>query len=259
MRVEGERAFVLHARLWRETSLIVELLSESHGRIGAVARGVQGPKKHVQRAALQPWQCIAFAGEQRGELWTLKQWEAVDAAPRHTGEAALAGFYVNELMLRLLPRQDAVPEVFALHQALRQDLGVLLPLSWCLRRYERDLLEALGLGLAWGETGDGEPLDPAARYRVDPEQGLWRDRTHAADSVRGSALLALAADVCPLPEELAELRRIMRIVLAHHLGGKPLKAWTLMADMARSSNTLREASATLAGVPVSEHGVDPSK
>ena len=239
MRIAGERAFVLHARPWRETSLLIELLTDQHGRVGAVARGVTGAKQQAKRAALQPWQHIEFDALPKGELWTLSRWEAVDAAPRHVGDAALAGFYVHELLLRLLPRQDAVPEVFARYAQLRDELagatapGGASPLAWALRRFERDLLDALGLGLPWGETADGEALDPAARYRIDPERGAWRDRSHAADSLRGSALLALAADRLPPAEELTELRRALRAVLAHQLGGKPLKAWSLMADVAR--------------------------
>lgn len=233
MRIDGERAFVLHARPWRETSLLVELLTEGHGRVGAVARGVQGARKMAQRAALQPWQAIECSAVQRGELWTLARWEALDAAPRHVGEAALAGFYVHELLLRMLPRQDAVPEVFGRYAVLRREIGLLEPLGWCLRRFERDLLDALGLGLPWAETAGGEALDPAARYRIDPGHGVWRDRSHAADSLRGSTLLALAEDRCPPAEELAELRRGLRAVLAHHLGGRPLKAWSLMAEVGR--------------------------
>ena len=251
MRVGGERAFVLHARPWRETSLLVELLSEHHGRIGVVARGVQGTKQQAKRAALQPWQAIEFDAVQRGELWSLARWEAVDAAPRHSGDAALAGFYVHELLLRLLPRQDAVPEVFHRYATLRGELARVtpptgpLPLAWTLRRFERDLLDALGLGLPWGETADGEALDPAGRYRIEPEHGAWRDRSHAPDSLRGSALLALAEDRCPPAEELGELRRGLRAVLAHHLGGKPLKAWSLMAEVARAGRSAAGAGERL--------------
>jgi len=253
MRISGERAYVLHARPWRETSLLVELLTAAHGRVGAVARGVTGAKQQARRAALQPWQHIEFDALPKGELWTLARWEAVDAAPRHLGAAALAGFYVHELLLRLLPRQDAAPEVFARYATLRGELATpasalkaahtgpalsgvaALPLAWTLRRFERDLLDALGLGLPWGEAADGGALDPAARYRLDPEHGAWRDRSHAPDSLRGSALLALANDRLPPPEELAELRRGLRAVLAHHLGARPLKAWGLLAEVARVS------------------------
>ena len=95
----AEPAFVLHARPWRETSLLVEVLSAEHGRIGLVARGVQGPKKHLLRAALQPLQSIHFDGEQRGELAQLRAAEAVDAAPLLHGDAALAAFYINDCLL----------------------------------------------------------------------------------------------------------------------------------------------------------------
>ena len=96
-----------------------------------------------------------------------------------------------------------------LYAALRAELAAIVPLGWCLRRFERDLLEALGLGLAWGQTAEGDALDPAARYRIDPERGAWRDRSHGVESLRGSALLALAEDRCPPAEELAELRALL--------------------------------------------------
>lgn len=99
MRYNAEPAYVLHARLWRETSLLVEVLSEQHGRLGLLARGVQGAKRHPLRAALQPLQHIRLEAVQRGELAQLRSAEALDAGPRLAGEATLAGFYLNELVL----------------------------------------------------------------------------------------------------------------------------------------------------------------
>ena len=109
MRIENQPAFVLHARNWRETSLLVEVLSAEHGRIGLVARGVHGPKKHLLRAALQPLQHIRLDAVQRGELAQLVSAEALDAAPRLAGDAMLAGFYLNELVLRMTQRLDPQP------------------------------------------------------------------------------------------------------------------------------------------------------
>src|SRR3546814_9634973 len=83
MRYDAEPAYVLHARPWRETSLLLELLTENHGRIGLVARGVQGPKKHVLRAALQPLQHIRFDGVQRGELAQLRTAVAIEIGRVH--------------------------------------------------------------------------------------------------------------------------------------------------------------------------------
>lgn len=237
MRIEDQPAFVLHARAWRETSLLVEVLTRDHGRLGLVARGVQGPKKHVLRAALQPLQHIRLAATQRGELAQLQSAEALDAAPRLLGDAMLAGFYVSELVLRLAPRQDPAPALYAAYAAVRERLSQD-GLAWTLRRFERDLLEAIGVGFDYGADGDGEAIEPAARYRLDPEHGPRRlqrdgDATGRADAATGQALLALAADVPPDPVDMASLRRALRAVLAHHLGPRGLKSWELSAGPAR--------------------------
>ena len=110
MRLTAEPAYILHVRPWRETSVLVEALSGQHGRIGLVARGVQGPKNQVLRAALQPFQHVRLDAVLRGELARLTAAESIDAAPRLLGDAALAGFYVNELLLRLVPRGDPFPD-----------------------------------------------------------------------------------------------------------------------------------------------------
>ena len=238
-RYVGEPAFVLHARPWRETSLLVEVLSAEHGRIGLVARGVQGPKRHVLRAALQPLQSIRFDAVQRGELAQLTTAEAVDAAPLLRGDATMAGFYLNELCLRLAPRQDPQPELHAAYAVTRERLGRQEPLAWTLRRFERDLLEALGVGFALDADGDGAPLDPAARYLLDPEHGPRRASNDSGQQRRGAAtgrgLLALAADAMPDREDLASLRLPLRSLLLHYLEGRGLKSWDMLGELGRLS------------------------
>ncbi|WP_058835170.1 DNA repair protein RecO [Luteimonas abyssi] len=236
MRLEAEPAYVLHARRWRETSLLVDVLSESHGRMGLVVRGAQGPRRQVLRAALLPLQHIRFSAVQRGELATLSTAEAVDVAPLLTGDAMLAGFYVNELVLRLVPRQDPHPELFDLYGAVRGRLAGD-GLAWTLRRFERDLLDALGFGLGFDTDGDGAAIDPAMRYTLDPEHGPRRvlsERSgERAQAATGRALLALAADRMPVAEDMPGLRRVLRTVLAHHLGPRGLKSWEMMSALGR--------------------------
>ena len=238
MRIIAEPAFVLHARNWRETSLLVEVLSQNHGRLGLVARGVHGPKRHVLRAALQPLQHIRLDAVQRGELAQLSSAEALDAAPRLAGEAMLAAFYINELVMRLAPRQDPHGDLYRIYGDARARLAGDGSLGWKLRRFERDLLEALGSGFDFTVDAEGAPIDPAARYRIDPEQGARRlvsdrgsgERNTAAT---GSALLALAADLQPGADDLASLRLAMRSVLVHHLGGRGLKSWEMLGELGR--------------------------
>jgi len=238
MRIEGETAFVLHARPWRETSLLVEVLSEGHGRLGLVARGVSSPRRQVLRAALQPLQHIRFDAVLAGELAQLRGAEALDSAPRLCGQVQLAAFYLNELVLRLAPRQDPLPDLFDAYARTRAALVEGGSLAWTLRRFERDLLGALGVGFELDVDGDGEPVDPAARYRLDPEHGARRllsDRSHGERNAAatGSALLALAADVQPDAEDLASLRLPLRAVLAHHLGPRPLASWEMAGQLQR--------------------------
>ena len=237
--IEHEPAFVLPARPWRETSLLVEVLSRDQGRLGLIARGVQSPKQHTLRAALQPLQSIVFSAVLRGELAQLRQAEALDAAPRLQGSAMLAGFYINELLLRLSPRHDPLPELYGLYAWIRERLAQPgESLAWNLRRFERDLLECLGFGFDLEHDMDGVPIDPAARYLLDPMEGprrLLSERSPAERqaSATGRALLALANDQLPVAEDLPGLRRGMRAVLLHHLGGRGLKSWDVLDGLSR--------------------------
>ncbi len=233
MRVLAQPAFVLHARPWRETSLIVELLTMEHGRVGVVARGLNTPKRQPLKAALQPLQHIRVDYLPRGELARLIQAEALDVAPALTGDRLMAAFYVNELLLKLTPRNDAAPALFELYGRVRGEFADGARLAWNLRRFERDLLDALGVGLPWDQTADGESVLADRRYRLDPEVGPVPDLRRAGDSISGETLLCLAADRMPPPEGLAELRRALRVVLSAQLGSTGLRSWGLLDELAR--------------------------
>ena len=232
MRLERQPAFVLHARAWRETSLLVEVLTRDHGRLGMVARGVRTPRGQLLRAALQPLQRIHVDAVQRGELAQLRAAEASDIAPALTGDAVLAGFYLNELVMRLAPRQDPLPRVFEAYAQAREGLRNGARVAWTLRRFERDLLDALGFGFAHGVDAEGQAIDPAARYRLDAEHGVCRvDHGALRDAATGHALLMLQADAMPDADGLASLRRAIRPMLLQLLGGRGLASWTLWPSL----------------------------
>lgn len=223
-----EPAYVLHARAWRESSLLLELFTAGQGRVGTVARGVRGARRQPLRAALQPFQPLSVDYVLRGELAQLRAAEPVAAAPVLAGERLLAGFYLNELLMRMLPRHDPAPALFQRYHEALGELSAGGSLAWALRRFERDLLELLGFAPPWRHDRHGQPLAPDRRYRLDAEHG---PSPVTSGGVSGAALLDLVADRCPEAGGLGELRQALRALILAHLGGRPLHAWGLPARL----------------------------
>ncbi len=229
MRVEQQPAFVLHARPYRETSLLVECLTPDYGRIGVVARGVRNERARLQRAQLEPFQRVEMDLLMKGELATLRSAEPSGAVMRLSGEAGVAGLYLNELVVRLTGRQDPNAELFGFYERTLRRMAAGEPLAWTLRRFERDMLDSLGYALQLdADATGGDPLDPGLSYFYDPESGAIPGRAGDARGIRGADLLALAADRSPDTAGLASLRRMMRQVIAFHLGGGELRAWRVL-------------------------------
>lgn len=228
MRIERQPAFVLHARAWRETSLLLEVFTREHGRIGVIAQGVRGPRKQALRAALQPFVPISVDLLHRSELARLITAEPSGPAAGLLGDRLMAGFYVNELLLRLSARGDPGPDLFDRYHAVLVELAGETPLSWLLRRFERDLLERLGFAPPWRETADGDRIVPEQRYRLDAEVGPVAT---PSGGVAGRALLALADDRMPEPTDLRALRDALRGLIASHLDGRELVSWGVLARL----------------------------
>lgn len=239
MRVEQQPAYVLHARAYRETSLLIEAFTRDYGRVGLIARGVRRERSRLPRGLLQPLQPLLLDWIAKGELGTLAAADAASMPFALGGERLLAAMYANELVLRLSGRGDTHARAFA---AYADCLARLADghVGWTLRRFERDFLADLGYGLPLEMTAGGDSVDPGASYAYDVENGPAHpagmdDRRPRVD---GAALLALAGDEPPDAARLAQLRRMMRHVLRHHLGGD-LNAWSMTAAVAavRSPST----------------------
>lgn len=234
MRIEQQPAFVLHARPYRETSLLLECLTRDFGRIGVVARGVRREKARIQRAQLEPFQRVSLDLLLRGELATLQGVEAVGVGMRLEGQAGLAGLYVNELVVRLTGRQDPMPDLFEAYAIMLPRLASADSQAWTLRRFERDLLEICGYALQLEFEGEsGEALAPEQFYRYHAELGALPCRADLPHALRGSDLLALGSDDLPDAAGLSALRNMMREVIRFHLGGGELRAWRVLGAAVR--------------------------
>jgi len=237
VRVESQPAYVLHTRAWRETSLLLEVFSREHGRIGLLARGVRSARSRITRATLEPFQLLSMDWAGTGELPNLRAAEVTGPPRRFSHDALLSGLYVNELLVRLTARNDPHPTLFARYAALLEELAATDSLAWTLRRFERDLLIELGYGLQLDcEAESGEPLRADADYVYVPELGPvpLQLRQHGAIA-KGSALLALHEDAKPLHDDLAALRRVLRGVITSHVGEQGLRAWRVLRDAMKQS------------------------
>jgi DNA repair protein RecO (recombination protein O) len=223
-RVALQPAFLLHRTPYRDTSLLIEAFSAEHGRLGLVARGARS-RRGTMRALLQPFQALLLGWSGRGELATLTGAEA-HGAPLALGSAAvLSGFYLNELLMRLLPRHDPHPQLFLRYDATLQTLAAKGQDEWALRLFERDLLQELGYGLLLThEGGSGEMVEAHVRYCYQPEFGPRRmaHDTEACLSVHGATLLALECGGDADSRTQAEAKRLMRMILTCYLGPRPL-------------------------------------
>jgi len=241
-RVDLQPAFVLHRRPFRNSSLLVEAFSPEYGRLGLVANGVRRPRA-PWGSALQPFRANLLSWSGRGDLKTLVGLEPTQDGPALEGRGLLSGFYLNELLLRLLPRDDPHPALFRYYAEALMELGRPEREQPALRRFEQRLLRELGYGLvcdhAIGVAGGPTDarIDATAVYAYRPEAGPQLLSADAAPDgrlvVRGCTLHALAAEDLHDPDVLTEARGLMRSLLAHYLGDRPLQSRELFREYLR--------------------------
>src|SRR5262244_4451478 len=163
-RRDEQPAFVLHTYPYRETSAIVETFTAGYGRVALVARGAKRTRSEL-RSVLQAFQPLTLSWSGTGELKTLIRAEWRGGLPLVGGSALLCGFYLNELLLKLLAREDPHPRLFADYEAALQELASGAEQAPVLRRFELTLLTELGYALPLVREADtGAPIDPATRY-----------------------------------------------------------------------------------------------
>jgi DNA repair protein RecO (recombination protein O) len=229
MRIALQPAFILHARAYRETSLLLDIFTPEYGRVSLVARGVRTQRSKL-RAILQPFSPLLISWQGKTELMTMLTAEPQGVPLPLHGECLLSGFYLNELLLRLLQKQDPHPQLYTIyHHTLLELTAVKLEQKF-LRVFEKKLLDELGYGL---------PLKadflPEQLYWFHPEQGFTRcERADEEPSSRlfiGKSLLALATEKLDDPDVLRDVKRLMRIALSPLLGHQPLHSRKLFSGV----------------------------
>jgi len=232
-RIQDELAFVLHSYPFRETSLVLEVFSRQHGRVPLVARGARRPRSAL-RGLLMSFQPLSLSWFGKHELRTLHGAEWQGGQPQLQGTALLCGFYLNELLLNLMARDDPHESLFDYYQQTMQRLAQEDDHAFTLRCFEKHMLQELGYALQLEtEAVSGKPITPTQTYRYILELGAVAETPDASQGMQitGKTLLDMAADDYRDANSARQSKQLIRMLLDHYLAGKTLHTRELMRDL----------------------------
>jgi DNA repair protein RecO (recombination protein O) len=232
-KIAEQPAFVLHSYPYRETSLIIDVLSRDHGRLALVAKGAKRPHSAL-RGVLQTFQPLALSWSGKSEIRTLTGAEWVGGMLPLTGDALLCGFYVNELLVKFCAREDPHPQLFHHYVVTMTRLAHDEPPVQVLRSFERVLLRETGYAMSLGRTVSRRTVVAEGRYVFDPERGV----REASDEwpaqwpvISGQTLLDMEQDDYHRAQTVAQSKTLMRFLLNTYLGGTPLATRQILIDL----------------------------
>lgn len=234
-RVQEQAAFILHHRPFRDTSQILDVISRDHGKLAVVARGSRGARSRL-KGILRPFMPLSISWVIKSDLGTLTGAEILGAPLRLSGDALLSGYYVNELILHFLHRHDPQPAVFdAYAQTIQALASTDVEVAPCLRRFEIEFLRQIGYALNLDrEYGSNNELDADRYYEYRVEQGpVAVGRTEGPLVFKGDTLIAISEQRFAEPNVLRAANRLLRDVIAFHLGGKELKSRKVLLEIHR--------------------------
>jgi DNA repair protein RecO (recombination protein O) len=235
-----EPAYILHHYPYRDSSLLLEVLSRNHGRLGLVARGARSVRARWY-GRLQGFRPLLLSWSLRGDLGTLTGLDSRDGQPSLAGRQLLSAYYLNELVLRLLPRHDPHPGIFDVYERTLRELGDSEEPA--LRIFEKRLLGELGYGLMLDREADsGLPIDPRVTYEFQLERGPVRCDNAAVTGILlcGSSLLALHGETFDDPQARRDAKRLLRAALSLYLGARPLRTREVLRRLAGFDTAERE-------------------
>ena len=231
LKYSNQPVYVLHTYPFKETSLVVELFSQQFGRIAAVAKGARRPHS-TMRGMLQSFQILDSAWSGKNELKTLHSLDWSAGLTLLRGEGLMCGFYMNELLLRLLPREDAHENLFNYYAAALQTLTIGTEFASTLRRFELKLLQEMGYAVPLLQDENDIAIDAEKTYSYEAEYGACDlNATKKGVQCRGKTLLDMARDDYSDAQTQSQSKQLMRYLLAHYLGDKPLHTRQLLIDL----------------------------
>lgn len=234
-RQDNQPVYVLHTYPFKETSLVVELFAREFGRVATTAKGARRPRS-AMRGLLQAFQPMLATWSGKLELKTLHSLDWNGSLLLLQGEALMCGFYLNELLLRLLPREDPHETLFEYYADTLKTLATNQDLATTLRRFELKFLQELGYAIPLTLDVNAMPIAATQHYRYEAEHGAYalRNAMNGYDNgvqLSGQTLIDMANDDYSHSQTKQQSKQLMRYLLAHYLGDKPLHTRQLLIDL----------------------------
>ncbi|OUR93793.1 DNA repair protein RecO [Gammaproteobacteria bacterium 42_54_T18] len=250
--VENALCYVLHSKPFKDTSAIVELLSQEYGLVSVIFKGVRSTKNSAKSRVLQPFQPLLASWYGKRELKSGKSVEQGGVPHMLSGKKLYSGIYLNEILLRMLHRDAPAEGIYEHYQQCLSELVDTDNIEVYLRQFEWRLLDAIGYQLPCEcDAQSGAPIVVDAYYRYEINHGFIYDSPISSKNFAprsgvfsGELLLAISRDMVVYAQQqqyhdnlsrhlLPEAKRLMRLVLAPHLGGKPLESKKLFMGISK--------------------------
>ena len=230
-RVDHEPGYVLHTYPYKETSLIVEAFTRRFGRVALLARGARRPRS-AMRGVLLSFHPLRFSWSGSADLANLRDAEWAGGIPLLGGRGLMCGFYVNELLLKLLPRDDAHESLFDIYAGALAGLASQ-EVSAVLRDFEKRLLAELGYAPLLETDAASHPIDPERMYNYEPDRGPVPANGSRGGQVvvSGRTLLDVAAGDYARAETREEARALMRVLIGERLHGQSLHTRSILMEL----------------------------
>lgn len=228
-RVSLQPAFILHGRDFRDSSRLLDIFTLDYGRVTLVAKGARSARSKLQ-GVLEPFTPLIISWSGKGDVQTLTGAESVKNSINLLGKQVMSAYYINELLQRLMTVHDPHPELFEIYKATLEKFSTEDD-ELVLRGFEKKLLSEIGYGLSLDiEAENGTALIKDELYYYDFERGPINIKKHEVDGqfvILGQSLVDLSTEEFSCSQSKKEAKQLMRIILSHHLGDKPLKTRSL--------------------------------
>ena len=233
-RVQQQPGYILHRRPFQDSSQILDIVTRDHGKIALVARGSRGSRSRLA-GVLRPFLPLRVSWVAKSDLGTLTGAEPAGPPAGVRGDAIMSAYYVNELLLHFLHRDDPQAEIFELYATVIATLVGTEDIAAQLRSFELKFLSLLGYAVNLDHVaGSQDALAPQQNYEYRMEQGpVAVERDEGALGFTGAVLTGIAEQQFDQSDVLRAANRLLREVIAFHLDGKELQSRKVLLDLHR--------------------------